>query len=50
VEQGTDQKNDSGDDGNPVQLTQRASDNIPGEMSRGQNRESRRSKHESEKD
>ena len=34
VEQGTDQEDDSGDQTDPVQLSQRTSDNIAGKMTR----------------
>src|ERR1700691_635587 len=50
VKQGTSKKDDSGDQSNPVQLTQSAPHHIARQMGRGQNRERRGRKHESKKD
>ena len=46
VEHRTDQEDDSGDNGNPVQLAQSPSDNVACEVRCGQNREGSRCEHE----
>jgi hypothetical protein len=50
VEQGTGQKDDSRNDGDPMQFAQRASDYIPREMRIRQNLKRGGCKHESKKD
>ena len=52
VEQRTGEEDDSGKDGDPVQLAERASDNVSGEMRVGQNArsEDRRREHERKED
>ena len=50
VEQGTSQKDDPGDDGDPVQLAERASNDVSGEMRVGQNLKRRGREHECEED
>lgn len=50
VEQRSNQKHDGGKDRDPMQLPQRASDNVPSEMSVRKNSERGRSKHEGKKD
>jgi len=50
VEQGRDEKDDSGDDGDPVQLAERSSDDIAGEVCVWQNLKSCRREDEGEED
>jgi len=50
VEQGADKKDNAGNDGNPVQLAERSSDDIACEMRARQNLKRGRSKHESKED
>jgi hypothetical protein len=50
VEHGTGKKNDSGDDANPVQLAQRAANNVARKVSRGKNGKCSGRKDESEQD
>ncbi len=50
VEQRTDKVDDSGNDGDPVQLTEGSTDHVAGKMSRGQNGKSRGREYKSKKD
>jgi hypothetical protein len=50
VEQGTGEKDNPGDDGDPMQLAERASDEVAGEMGIGQNLKRRGREDEREED